>query len=214
MNREHPLLKDIPMSQKQTLNKWLPQPKLKNRKPRIAIYDFDGTLFLSPDREQGEAVYFESTGQMFPFGGWWGRPETLMPPIVPDKPGDEWFIQHTIDAFRKDSENEDTECILMTGRPFKIRKRVIEICENKDLKFDAHFFRGQPGSKGRDTLQIKSNFITEDLMHQELRIIEIHEDRPEHVSGFLDLAKKMKKEFGQLEKILIHDAVLRVSHEI
>lgn len=214
MNRESPLLKNIPMSQKQTLNKWLPKPKNKNRKPRMVIYDFDDTLFVSPDREVGEVAYLEATGQMFPFGGWWGRPESLMPPVVPEKPGLEWYVQHTIDAYRKDFEDEETECILMTGRPFKIRKRVIELCENQALKFDDYYFRGQPGSKGRDTLEIKSNFITEDLMHQGLRIVEIHEDRPEHVSGFLDLAKRMKKKFDHLEKILVHDVVLKNIHEI
>ena len=202
------------MSEKLTLKKWLPPDKPKNRKSRVVIYDFDGTIFKSPHREQGETVYFEYTGQMLPFPGWWGRIETLMPPIVPQNPELDWYIESTINAFRKDSKDSETECVLMTGRPFKIRKRVIEICENQNLKFDAHYFRGQPGSKGRDTLEIKNNLIVEHVVHQGLKVIEIHEDRPEHVSGFIDIFKRLKREFKQLEKILVHDVVLSVSHEI
>ena len=39
------------------------------------IYDFDGTLFHSPDREKGEVAYLEATGELWPFDGWFGRIE-------------------------------------------------------------------------------------------------------------------------------------------
>ena len=79
------------MSKQQTLEKWLPT-KPRNRKRRAVIYDFDGTIFNSPDREAGELAYLEATGNMFPFPGWWGRIESLMPPVIPEKPGPEWLI--------------------------------------------------------------------------------------------------------------------------
>ena len=37
------------------------------------IYDFDGTLFHSPNKELGEQLYEKSTGKKWPFKGWWGR---------------------------------------------------------------------------------------------------------------------------------------------
>lgn len=188
--------------------------KPRDRKKRVVIYDFDGTLFNSPDREAGETTYFEATGKMFPFQGWWGRLETLMPPIVPEKPGAEWLIKDTVEAYRQDAQDENTELILMTGRPFKIRKRVIEICESHDLKFHAHYFRGQPGQRGRDTFEIKCNFIIEDIIHDNLEVLEIWEDRPEHTSEFLNIAKKWKNQYSHLVKICIHDVLLGKNHEI
>jgi hypothetical protein len=200
------------MSKQQTLEKWLPKPR--NRKNRLVIYDFDGTLFNSPDREAGELSYLEATGNTLPFPGWWGRLESLSPPIVPEKPGEEWLIADTITAYREDFKDEETELVLMTGRPFKNRKRVIAICEHFDLIFHGHYFRGQPGQKGRDTLEIKSNFITEDLMHEGLTVLEIWEDRPEHTSAFFTLAKRWKSKFTHLERIVIHDVLQGTSIEV
>ena len=200
------------MSKQQTLEKWLPKPR--NKKRRLVIYDFDGTLFDSPNREIGEVAYFEATGQTFPFSGWWGRAESLLPPIVPEKPGEEWLIADTIAAYREDFKDEHSELVLMTGRPFKNRKRVIAICEHFNLMFHAHYFRGQPGQKGRDTLEIKSNFITEDLMHEGLEVLEIWEDRPEHTSAFFELAKRWKDKYHHLEKIVIHDVLQGTAIEI
>lgn len=186
---------------------------MNKNKFRCVIYDFDGTIFNSPTREIGEATYFEATGKLFPFPGWWGRAESLSPPVVPENPGEEWLIQKTIEAYRQDSQDQDTKIVLMTGRPYKNRKRVISICDNYGLKFDSYHFRGQPGQIGRDTLEIKSNIIVNELISSHLRVLEIWEDRPEHVSGFFDFARKLKKQYSHLEKIVIHD-VLGEKHSI
>lgn len=200
------------MSKEQTLQKWI--QKSSTRRDRAVIYDFDGTLFNSPNREAGEVTYFESTGKMFPFPGWWGRVESLSPPIVPEFPGEEWLIAPTIAAFREDEKDENTALILMTGRPFKHRKRVIAICEHFGLNFHDHYFRGQPGQKGRDTLEIKSNFITEHVIHEGLKVFEIWEDRPEHTSEFLNFAKRWKSQYKHLERIIIHDVLSGLHHTI
>lgn len=193
------------MSKQQTLEKWL--PKARPRRSRVVVFDFDGTLFNSPDREAGELAFLEATGQTFPFPGWWGRIESLMPPVIPEKPGEEWLIPGPVAAYREDAKDKNTELILMTGRPFKNRKRVLEICGCFDLLFHEHYFRGQPGQQGRDTLEIKSNFIQNDLIHPGLSVLEIWEDRPEHVSAFLDLAKRWKSKYrNHLEKVVVHDA--------
>lgn len=199
------------MSKQQTLEKWL-SPKPRNRKRRLVIYDFDGTLFNSPDREAGELAYLEATGQTLPFPGWWGRLESLSPPIVPEIPGEEWLIPGTIAAYREDAKDENSELCLMTGRPFKNRKRVIAICDNFDLKFHHYYFRGQPGQKGRDTLEIKANFIEGDLIHGELAVLEIWEDRPEHTSAFCGLAKRWKAKFQHLSEVIVHDVMTSEAH--
>lgn len=195
------------MSKQQTLDKWLP-PKPRNRKRRAVIYDFDGTIFNSPDREAGELAYFEATSQTFPFSGWWGRMESLMPPVVPEKPGPEWLIEATVAAYRQDAKDEDAELFLMTGRPYKNRRRVIEILDHFDMKFHAYRFRGEPGSHGSNTLEIKARMIQTDIIHDGLAVLEIWEDRPEHTSEFFNLAKRWKAAYrGHLEKIVIHDVL-------
>jgi hypothetical protein len=174
-------------------------------KNRIAIYDFDGTLFRSPDREEGSRIYQQATGQPWPYQGWWGRAETLMPPIVPEVPGAAWFIDHVVKQQRADSADPKTTTILMTGRPNKIRERVKQILDSHGLRFDQYFFRGQRNSVGNDTFEIKANYI-QDLITPDTTTIEIWEDRPEHVTEFWALAEKLKANHGNLAKIYIHDA--------
>lgn len=183
--------------------------------PRVVIYDFDGTLFNSPNREVGELAFFKATGQKFPFSGWWGRLESLMPPVVPEKPGEEWLIAEPVAAYREDVKDKNTKLVLMTGRPFKNRKRILEICECFDLIFHEYYFRGQPGQQGRDTFEIKSNFIQNNLIHSDLSILEIWEDRPEHVSAFLDFAKRLKSNHvNHLDKVIVHDVMIGINYVV
>lgn len=168
---------------------------------KMAIFDFDGTLVKSPDRTEGENLYFEATGKMFPFGGWWGRLETLIPPVFPQNPTEEYFIKPIVEAYKLTAQCPQTELILMTGRPYKHRKRIVEILDCQNLKFHQYYFRGQPGQKGRDTLEIKCNFI-DDLIHDSLEKLEIYEDRATHVSFFYDMRKKWK---NKVKEVIIHD---------
>lgn len=200
----------------QTFSEWLLESDGLGRKERLVIYDFDGTIFNSPDREVGEEIYIRETGMGLPFSGWWGRIESLSPPIVPNKPGEEWLIRSTIENYKEEVARRgiDTELVLMTGRPFKMKGRVVEICDYFGLGFDYYFFRGQSGSKGSDTLEIKANFIINDLVHDGLKVLEIWEDRPEHIIGFANFAKELKLRFPHIEKVIIHDATSSGMKEI
>lgn len=177
---------------------------------RTVIYDFDGTLFNSPTREEAKAALNTD----FPFQGWWGRLESLTPPVVPQKPTSDWYIEKTVEQYRKDAQDPNTKLVLMTGRPVKVRTRVQEICDLYHLKFHEYYFRGQKNQKGNDTFEIKCNLITESVIHQELKILEIHEDREEHIAGFMKFASIWKKNHVNLGKILIHDVIKSESHEI
>lgn len=215
------------MSRDATLQKWLkdlpqkpgkqelPPPKPRNRKKRISIYDFDGTLFNSPDRERGETLLFEATGELWPHQGWWGRAESLLPPIVPEKPGEEWFVAPTVEAYREDAKDEHTELILMTGRPYRLRWRVQQILDHHGIAFHDYRYRGMKGQKGRNTFEIKTNIIELELVHPALEILEIWEDRPEHTSDFLTLARRWKAKYrDHLRKVVIHDVMTGQHHTI
>ena len=177
-------------------------------KNRVVIYDFDGTLFNSPDRSMAE-----NKGIKLPFKGWWGRLESLMPPFVPEEPDESYLMPEVIEAYQKDSNDDNTELILMTGRPIKLKQRVIEICDLFKLFFHKYYFRGMKGQVGLDTLEIKCNIISQDIITKELTILEIWEDRPEHVQAFREYALFWKQIYPNLDKIIIHD-VLGIKYHI
>lgn len=186
-------------------------PKRSNR---LVIYDFDGTLFRSPDRKDGSTLYYEATGNRWPHQGWWGRVETLMPPVVPDPIPESMWIQEVVDRHRQDIKDENAFVVLMTGRPFKNRRRIREILDTQNILFHREYYRGMPGQKGQDTFDIKVNIIEEELFHDGLKSVEIFEDRPEHLSAFMTKAKLWKSLMGKhLEKIIIHDVPNNVHYD-
>jgi hypothetical protein len=171
---------------------------------KLVIYDFDGTLFKSPDDKEGKEIYEEETGKPWPFKGWWGRNESLLPPIVPQKPDPHWYIQDVVNNQKKDSEDPNAKVVLMTGRPVQIRNRVIEILDHAGIRFNDTFFAGQSGTKGSGTFEIKSNNIKR-LLNNDFDLLEIWEDRPEHVEAFIKLGQQLKKDNPKLQSVIVHD---------
>jgi hypothetical protein len=206
------------MSKHETQKKWLdlPPPLFCNGKKKLAVWDFDGTLYQTPDRPEGEALYAAAMGKPWPFGGWWGRLETLMPPLIPDPPPRELLIEATYQAYLGWKADKDAHNVLMTGRPYKNRKRVQEILAHFDISFDEEYYRGQRGlSFSQDTFEIKSDIIEERLVHDKLECIEVWEDRAEHIGRFLGLLGRLKGRYKKtLSRIVLHDVTQRADYEV
>ena len=49
---------------------------------QLFVFDFDGTLFDSPYPEPGKSAYKTATGREWPYKGWWGTAESLLPPVA------------------------------------------------------------------------------------------------------------------------------------
>jgi hypothetical protein len=179
---------------------------------KLVIYDFDGTLFKSPDDKEGKEIYEEETGEPWPFKGWWGRNESLLPPIVPQKPDPHWYIQDVVNNQKKDSEDPNAKVVLMTGRPVQIRNRVMEILDHAGIRFNDTFFAGQSGTKGSGTFEIKSNNIKR-LLNNDFDLLEIWEDRPEHVEAFISLGNQLKKDNPNIQSVIVHDVPNRTLNQ-
>jgi hypothetical protein len=182
-------------------------------KTRLVIYDFDGTIFRSPDKEAGKKLYLEKTGNIFPCQGWWGRMESLSPPIVPQTPDPSWYFSHTINNIQSDQASPETKLVLMTGRPYHLRSRVLELLDNQGLIFDGYFFSAQVDSKGNTTAEIKKNYILK-LLEENYESLEIHEDRIDQIAEFIKFSKELRSLYPSIKKILIHDAVNTNIHNL
>jgi hypothetical protein len=177
---------------------------------RCVIYDFDDTLFYSPLREDGEARYFEATGEVFPFPGWWGRKESLMHPVLPNPITNDFWNLPTVQKAREDLEldSKENHIVMMTGRPFKMRNIVKDILNSGNLNFHDYYFRNMPKSKGSDTFEFKMFVIKNWLLESDTEILEIHEDRQEHLSGFMKELKYLKSlSSNNLQLVKVYDAI-------
>lgn len=194
----------------------LPAPSFSLGRPKLNIWDFDGTLFRSPGREEGEIAYQAHTGQPWPYQGWWGRPETLQPPILPEPIPKDLLIQKVFDAYNMARADDNVWNVLLTGRPIRLRRRVREICDYFQIYFDEEYYKGMRGiPSAEDTFDYKAGIIKTRLLHNELECVSIWEDRSEHVGRFTALAGEIKALCGKtLTKVVINDVTAGEIYEL
>ena len=137
----------------------------------LHIYDFDGTLFRSPH----EPNVWD--------GDWWNSPMSLLPPCVPDVPGNDWWIASTVAAAKASIANPDVLAIMATGRGVAsgLRYRVPELLRQKGLNFDEVHLAPPSG-----TLAWKKQVMTRLLeKHPSIDTVRIWDDRKSHIPEFI-----------------------------
>ena len=148
----------------------------------LHVFDFDGTLFKSPLRPD-----------WWPMLGWWGKPESLEPPCVPQDPGPEWWTPVVAEA-QASIADPKAHCILMTGRLEKrFPARVHDLLSQVGLGFDKTFLT--VGGKG-GTIGFKTRVIGSILdSHPEIQTLRVWDDRGEHMPAFEEVAISRGREF-------------------
>lgn len=166
----------------------------------LHVFDFDGTLVRTPGPEEGKPAYRLATGKSWR-GGWWGRPESLSPPVVLSP-----FPQNrVIDLVFSELEEVVTRsqtavAVVVTGRIKPLRPAVLrildEVCiaRQNDTVPQGHSFLHHdavithPGG-GINTLDFKQQLfkqlLTSDpLLQCSIKELHIWEDRLEHAQVF------------------------------
>ena len=139
----------------------------------LAVFDFDGTLVDTPMPDtivDGITVkqfyddYLRDSGQPpRKWQGWWGRIETLTPPVFGKWqenelcPPEELLNSSLAEIVKNKFDDESSLCVLMTGRHIKMTnpKKKEHICktilEAYGLSFDRYYFT----STGEPTIKFK-----------------------------------------------------------
>ena len=113
----------------------------------LHLYDFDGTLFRSPDPPDW---YDRSVGS------WWISHSSLDEPCVPHQPGGEWWVGNTVTAAKASISDPNVFAICCTGRTEKpFRWRVPELLKQRGLNFDAVYL-----NPGMDTAAFKRGILS------------------------------------------------------
>lgn len=199
---------------------------------KINIFDLDGTLWRNPlDTPENRKAYEKATGIPWvltkdmarqltkkhkkPFTerrGWYGRKETMEPPLVPDPVPPEFYIDSVVQQFLASKADPEALTIVMTGRYKGLLPQVLRILgdgnlclvENK-ISQSGEVFRtlvdpdvtllllGMIGPKpgktpDSGTLPWKIDIIDQYLqVHEDCELLEIWEDRAEHRDSFQEL---------------------------
>jgi hypothetical protein len=119
----------------------------------LHIFDFDNTLFKSPTNiPENHQKYEKLTGlpwiitkemskelsdkhgkKIRQRSGWFGRPETLEPPLVPIPAPQDWFITEATEALFESKRNKDSVTLIVTGRHQGLKQHVLRICNDGNL---------------------------------------------------------------------------------
>lgn len=171
---------------------------------KIVSFDFDGTLFFTPEPEKGKVVFKSVTGLDWPHRGWWGRKESLDLKIFPIP-----INQYVYDEYLRYSNDPDSYVILATGRLASskgdLTEEVMSVLSQYDLTPS-----GQNGFKevhlnpGMDTYRFKTQLFERLITKHRPDEFVMYDDRQEHIHNFSEWAKT------QPCKITIIDVVNKI----
>ena len=150
------------MEEKQTINK-------------ISIFDFDGTLADTPNKEDGITLWEAKNNKDYPHRGWWGREESLDENTFNVK-----LIPSTMDDYNKESGGNNTLMVMLTGRLPKLANQVESILSKNGVIFDEYHYKGRGDTFTSKLYTIKS--LLEN--NPNVKEIEMWEDRLNHADGF------------------------------
>lgn len=146
---------------------------------KLISFDFDKTLFLTPEPENGKKEFKDNTGMDWPHRGWWGRSETLDMDIFQIPIND-----YVYSEYLKYSNDNNSYIVLATGRLTKLRKEVQDILDYYDISFnEVHL------NPGMDTFKFKSDLFSKLIFKLKPDTFIMYDDREEHLIKFESWAK-------------------------
>jgi len=141
---------------------------------KIVIFDFDKTMCFTPEPIEGEKIWQEKTGTVWPYTGWWSKRETLDMNIfhIPVNP---FVYKKYLEAV---ADNE-TFTVLATGRIVRLQKQVEAVLNSHNLSFDL-----VACNSGRDTLSFKTKLFENLINKYNPKVFTMYDDRHEHLVEF------------------------------
>ena len=156
----------------------------KDERPitQLNIFDFDGTLMSSPDEFTGKAEYAESTGRPYPHLGWFGKQESLLPPIRV-LPGPALRDYHSF--FGRDG----SWTVILTGRLESTRPAMEQVLQGYGITYDELICKTSAG----DTWDFKISVALRLLRSfKHVRRLRVWEDNVENLVKFYELRESLK----------------------
>lgn len=116
---------------------------------RLTVFDFDGCLIDSPEKEEGIKIWEDKTRQKYPYNGWWGRKESLDTDVFDIKP-----FPTVLNQLNQEKNTPDTNVIILTSRMEKLRSEVENILNIHNIVVDDVLLKKGNEGKGDIILRI------------------------------------------------------------
>lgn len=141
---------------------------------KITVFDFDKTMCFTPEPVEGEKIWYEKTGTVWPYTGWWSKKETLDLDIfyIPVNP---FVYKKYLEAVADD----ETFTVLATGRLAKLQREVEKVLNYNNLAFDL-----VACNTGGETFRFKSKLFEQLINKYDPDIFTMYDDRHDHIVQF------------------------------
>jgi len=159
---------------------------------RLAVFDFDGTLMNTPDKENGMKLWKEKNGQPYPHKGWWGRRESLDTTLFNIKP-----FPRVLGQLKKEKATPDTSVIILSSRMEKLRPEVEKILDMNNIVVDDVILKRGAEDKGDVILKIEN-------YNQDLKEIVVYDDYTDRDAGKIAEYTKIKDQLSDDVKYILY----------
>jgi hypothetical protein len=160
---------------------------------KLAVFDFDSTLFKSPLPNR-KLWTKPLAGKIISDCQWFLEKRTLQFPYIPLIPGEEWWNMELVEEAKRLLECKDTLTILMTGRRKSMfDERICELCKQRNIPFNLILLKEQH-QVPYPTMEFKQH-VLEIILNEFKNIsqIKLYDDRPQHVKLFRQLLEKWEQ---------------------
>lgn len=162
--------------------------KTSSENLELHIYDFDNTLFRSPD----EPKWWNKKKM----GTWVAEAISLGEPFIPINPGLEYWFNGVVASAKKSIASMDTFAIMCTGRPNTngaLRYRIAELLNMAGLDFDEVHLNPAPGGP---TSLYKAKLVFELLKkYPNIKSVSVWEDTQKNLDAIERVCDAMSVEF-------------------
>ena len=166
----------------------------------IHIYDFDGTLFRSPD-----APEWWSRKR---YGQWHSNQSSLGQPFIANRPSSDYWIRSVVREAKASISDMSTWAVMCTGRidSGPLRYRVAELLDQAGLDFDQNFLN----YTGGETEPYKQKVLIDLLkQHPQVKKVVMWEDTQKNLDALEKICVRANIEF---EGHLISEILLPADH--
>lgn len=147
----------------------------KQKVTRLYIFDFDDTLFSTPDARTGRKLYENFTGNKWKRKGWFTWPESLLPPLKAS-PGP------VLATFRDHIGQAASMTAILTGRNERTKPGIQHVLESYSVYPERVIMK--PDDSDEDTPVFKARILQQLLkQHPEVMLVKFWDDNSRNLAA-------------------------------
>ena len=152
----------------------------KQKITKIYVFDFDGTLFSSPDPKEARRLYENYTGKKWERSGWLVWPESLLPPVK-TSPGP------ALPTYRDHISQAGSLTVVLTGRIERVKTGLLHVLEN--FKVYPEQLIMKPDANNESTPAFKARIVQQLLKrYRDVTLVKFWDDNPKNLAALHSLS--------------------------